>query len=137
MPASQGEPAEQESELGAGKMPAPQDSGLTAGRMPAPQKLVPQELASQESASQWLVVQQLIRNLQSDGEQAAAGLLRQLGNAGESARDLAYRLYVICERKKWSEEALGYNALVVSWPEISKLAAREPASQEAQKEMFQ
>ncbi len=107
-----------------------------AGKMPAPQKLESQELASQEGASQWLVVQQLIRNLQSDGEQAAAGLLRQLDNAGESARDLAYRLYVICERKKWSDEALAYNALVVSWPEITKLARSEMQPQESQKEMF-
>jgi putative DNA methylase len=32
-------------------------------------------------------------------------------------------VYVICERKKWAKEALAYNALVVSWPEISRLAS--------------
>jgi len=36
---------------------------------------------------------------------------------------LAYRLYSLCERKKWPKEALAYNALVVSWPEIMRLAA--------------
>jgi putative DNA methylase len=58
-------------------------------------------------------------------EQAAAELLRVLGEeAGEHARDLAYRLYVTCERKGWADEALAYNALVVAWPELKKLAVR-------------
>jgi putative DNA methylase len=39
------------------------------------------------------------------------------------AKDLAYRLYLICERKKWAEEALAYNALADSWADISKHAA--------------
>jgi adenine-specific DNA methylase len=39
---------------------------------------------------------------------------------------LAYRLYTLCERKKWAKEALAYNALVVSWPEIVRLAAERP-----------
>ena len=41
---------------------------------------------------------------------------------GDQARDLAYRLYAICEQKKWSSEALAYNSLIILWPEISKLA---------------
>jgi putative DNA methylase len=57
-------------------------------------------------------------------EQAAAELLRVLGEeAGEHARDLSYRLYVTCERKGWADEALAYNALVVAWPELKRLAA--------------
>ena len=39
---------------------------------------------------------------------------------------LAYRLYTLGERKKWAKEALAYNALVVSWPEIVRLAAERP-----------
>ena len=46
--------------------------------------------------------------------------------AGETARELAYRLYNLCERKKWPKEALAYNALVVSWPEILQLADEGP-----------
>jgi putative DNA methylase len=41
----------------------------------------------------------------------------------ERARDLAYRLYSICDRKGWAEEAFGYNSLVASWPEIQREAA--------------
>ena len=40
----------------------------------------------------------------------------------DAARDLAYRLYHICERKGWAEDALDYNVLVSSWSEISRLA---------------
>lgn len=71
----------------------------------------------------WEVAQQLIRALESGGEEEAAHLLRRVGGLGETARELAYRLYTICERKKWAKEALAYNSLVVAWPEISRLAA--------------
>ncbi len=76
----------------------------------------------------WELAQHLIRALESGGENDAAGLLRRVGGLGETARELAYRLYVICERKKWAKEALAYNALVVAWPEISRLAAAAPAT---------
>jgi putative DNA methylase len=70
----------------------------------------------------WEVAQHLIRELDTEGEIAAAGLLRRVGGLGESARELAYRLYTISERRKWAVEALAYNSLVVAWPEISRLA---------------
>jgi putative DNA methylase len=38
----------------------------------------------------------------------------------------SYRLYSICERKAWADEALAYDALVVAWPEISRLATERP-----------
>ena len=71
----------------------------------------------------WEVTQHLIRALETGGEEKAADLLRRVGGLGETARELAYRLYVICERKKWAKEALAYNSLVVAWPEIARLAA--------------
>lgn len=71
----------------------------------------------------WEATQHLIRTLENQGEEGAAYLLNKLGGTmGDQARDLAYRLYAICERKKWSSEALAYNSLIISWPEISKLA---------------
>jgi putative DNA methylase len=50
--------------------------------------------------------------------------LHQLGGVAETARDLAYRIYTICERKKWANEALAYNGMVIAWPELTKLALR-------------
>lgn len=71
----------------------------------------------------WEATQHLIRALEQDGEDGAATLLRKLGGSlGETARELSYRLYKVCERQKSSKEALAYNGLVVAWPELVKLA---------------
>jgi putative DNA methylase len=79
--------------------------------------------ATDQRLTAWEVVHQLIRVLEAGGEGAAADLVAKLGSKAESARELAYRLYTICERKKRAPEALSYNALVQSWPEITRLAA--------------
>ncbi|MGC9293541.1 MAG: hypothetical protein ACP5EP_12625, partial [Acidobacteriaceae bacterium] len=52
------------------------------------------------------------------GQDAAAELVSRVGGLAETARELAYRLYTLCERKGWAEEAGYYNALVVAWPTI-------------------
>jgi putative DNA methylase len=73
----------------------------------------------------WEATQHLIRTLEGQGESAAAALLHRLGGVAETCRDLAYRLYTVCERKKWADEALAYNGLVIAWPELTKLALAE------------
>lgn len=70
----------------------------------------------------WETVHQLIRVLEASGENSAAALVAKLGINAETARELCYRLYTICERKKRNAEALSYNGLVQSWPEIIRLA---------------
>ena len=86
--------------------------------------------ATDKRLTVWEVTQHLIRTVETKGESAAAALLHQLGGMGEIARDLAYRLYTICERKKWADEALAYNGLVIAWSELSKLALAERAEPE-------
>ena len=71
----------------------------------------------------WEMVHHLIRVLEGAGEEATAALVRKLGGRAEAARELCYRLYALCERRKRAPEALAYNGLVQSWPEISRLAA--------------
>src|SRR5207244_7951553 len=70
----------------------------------------------------WEAVHHMIRVLEADGESAAAKLALKLGAKAEVARELAYRLYTISERKKRAAEALAYNGLVQSWPEILRLS---------------
>lgn len=82
-------------------------------------------------ASHWLIVHHLIRALEAGGESAAAGLVAQLGSRAETARELAYRLYTVSERRKRAAEALSYNALVQSWPEIARLAGESAGRSEA------
>ena len=74
----------------------------------------------------WETVHQLIRVLEAGGESAAAALVAKLGSQAETARELCYRLYTLCERKKRATEAMAYNGLVQSWPEITRLAADKP-----------
>ena len=83
----------------------------------------------------WEMVHHLIRALETGGEGAAAALVRKLGAKAETARELCYRLYALCERKKRASEALAYNGLVLSWPEIARLA-REAAPAATQGAMF-
>ncbi len=67
-----------------------------------------------------------MRVLEAGGESAAAALVAKLGSQAEIARELCYRLFTICERKKRANEAMAYNALVQSWPEIVRLAREAP-----------
>ena len=70
----------------------------------------------------WEIVHHLIRVLASGGESAAGALVAKLGAKAETGRELCYRLYTMCERKKRAADALAYNGLVQSWPEIARLA---------------
>jgi putative DNA methylase len=74
----------------------------------------------------WESVHHLVRALEASGESAAAVLVAKLGSHAEVARELCYRLYTLCERKKRANEAMSYNALVQSWPEITRLASTVP-----------
>lgn len=80
----------------------------------------------------WVVTQHLVKRVWDKGSEAeAAELVRKVGGLAEAARDLAYRLYSICERRGWAEDALGCNALVIAWPEIARRAASAaPVQQE-------
>jgi adenine-specific DNA methylase/REP element-mobilizing transposase RayT len=71
---------------------------------------------------------------QQKGDRVTADLLRRLGSHADYARDLAYRLFSIAEKKGRSAEAQAYNALVLGWSELTKLA-QEQASHE-QPELF-
>ena len=84
----------------------------------------------------WEMVHHLVRVLEAGGERAAAELAARLGAKAEAARELCYRLYTLCERKKRAAEALSYNSLVQSWPEITRLAREEQEHQAEQTSLF-
>ncbi len=104
------------------------DAGILKSSRGKVRLLRPDELpadwdpATDPRLTAWEMVHQLIRGLEAGGESAAASLVGKLGPKAEIARELAYRLYTLCERKKRAAEALSYNSLVQSWPEISRLA---------------
>jgi len=82
------------------------------------------------------VVHQLVRALTAGGEDQAADLVARLGSRAETARELAYRLYTLCERKKRATDALAYNGLVQSFPELLRLAQQGSASARGQGDLF-
>jgi putative DNA methylase len=84
----------------------------------------------------WESLHHLVRVLESGGERAAAELATKLGAKADIARELAYRLYAVCEREKRAREALSYNGLVQSWPEITSLAREGGKPQSSQPQLF-
>lgn len=84
----------------------------------------------------WDMVHHLIRTLEQ-GEEAAGRMLAKLGSQADIARELAYRLYSICERKKRSGDAQRYNALVSSWPELVRLAQQAPRQEQGPQQSFE
>ena len=116
------------------------EAGVVHSRAGRVRLLRPDELpgdwdpAQDSRLTTWEMVHHLIRVLAHGGESAAADLVRKLGGFGEVARELCYRLYTACERKKRASEALAYNGLVQSWPEISRLARMEADPEQV--EMF-
>ncbi|MBN4059260.1 hypothetical protein JYT22_01250 [Endomicrobium sp. AH-315-J14] len=65
----------------------------------------------------WEACHQMCRAL-SDSEKKAGELLARMPQKQDAVRHLAYRLFTICERKKWAAEARAYNELITSWPAI-------------------
>ncbi|MBQ3452446.1 MAG: DUF1156 domain-containing protein [Selenomonadaceae bacterium] len=81
----------------------------------------------------WLWVQSLVLVFKREGIIGAAELLSKFDGAVNSLKNLAYRLYAICEKRNWSKEATGYNELVVKWQEILDNSVK---SKPAQGELF-
>lgn len=70
----------------------------------------------------WEALHQMIRALNQEGESAAGALLARMPARAEPIRALAYRLYTLCERKGWADDARAYNELVTSWSAIEQAA---------------
>jgi putative DNA methylase len=118
-------------------------AGMLASSRGKVRLLKPEELptnwdpATDTRLTAWEIVHHLIRVLEAGGEGAAAALVAKLGSKAETARELAYRLYTLCERKKRNAEALAYNGLVQSFPEIVRLAHEGSRPQAKQTALFE
>ena len=104
------------------------DAGILTSKGGTVRLLTPKELpadwdpTTDPRLTAWEMVHHLVRVLEAGGESAAAELADRLGAKAEAARELCYRLYTLCERKKRAAVAVSYNSLVQSWPEITRLA---------------
>ena len=84
----------------------------------------------------WEALHQLIRALKQGGESASGALLAALGGKAEAVRQLAYRLYTLCERLGQAEDARAYNELITSWTGIESAASRLPTPRDPQGRLF-
>jgi putative DNA methylase len=78
----------------------------------------------------WEALHQLIRTLRENGESGAGAILALLRPQSEAIRQLAYRLYTVCERRGQADDARAYNELVTSWSAIESASSQFPESKE-------
>lgn len=75
----------------------------------------------------WEALHQIIRVFKKDGESGAGVVLSAIVDKAESTRQLAYRLYTLCERAGWADDARAYNEIVTSWGAIEAASVSAPA----------
>jgi putative DNA methylase len=80
----------------------------------------------------WEALHHLIRVFKTDGESGAGAVLAAVQARAEATRQLAYRLYTLCERAGWSEDARAYNEIITSWSAIEAAATRVPGPKQAE-----
>lgn len=82
--------------------------------------------ASDSRIPVWQVLHQLIQAFNVNGDSGAAKVLAGTSSKAEAARQLAYRLYTLCERRNWAEDARAYNEVVTGWSGIESAAVKIP-----------
>ncbi len=78
----------------------------------------------------WEALHQIIRAYNTDGDSGAAKVLAGVAGKAEAARQLAYRLYTLCERSSRAEDARAYNEVVTGWNGIESAAAKVATPQQ-------
>jgi len=78
----------------------------------------------------WETLHHLIRALRQEGETAAGRLLAAGPGKAEATRQLAYRLYTLCERQGWAEDARAYNEIITGWTGIESAANAAPTEKQ-------
>jgi putative DNA methylase len=80
----------------------------------------------------WEALHQLILAYNTGGDAGAAKVLAQTASKAEAMRQLAYRLYTVCERKGRADDARAYNEVVTGWTGIETAASKESAAVQGQ-----
>jgi putative DNA methylase len=76
----------------------------------------------------WETLHHLIRAMRQEGDSGAGRVLAAVKGKTEAAQQLAYRLYTLCERRGWAEDARAYNELITSWTGIESAAGSVPTT---------
>ena len=87
-----------------------------------------------DRTSAWEALHHLARVLDADGIVAAGQFLAQATSRPDGAveadlvKELGHLLFRIAEQNKWTKDALTFNTLVTSWPDIVDASRTEPPS---------
>ncbi len=104
--------------------------GILVSRAGSVHLIKPDDLSSEYDVgadlhtSNWEVLHHLIKVLERDGIAPAGNFLAvALGRtdgavAADLVKELAHLLYRIAEGQSWTKDALSFNSMVTSWPEI-------------------
>lgn len=92
--------------------------------------IAPEELAdgwdpaTDDRVSDWEVVVRLAHAVKSEGVEVTASLMAAAGQRVDldTAKELAYLLYAVCEKKGWTDSAILFNGLAASWSDVSSAA---------------
>jgi putative DNA methylase len=79
----------------------------------------------------WEALHQIIRIFRAEGESGAGKVLSAVAVKAEATRQLAYRLYTLCERAGWAEDARAYNEIITSWSAIEAAATAAPKAHQS------
>ena len=82
------------------------------------------DLMTGRSTSAWETMHHLIRVLEEDGLEPTGKILAASTSQTDGAvdvdlvKELAFLLFSVAERSGWTQDALSFNTLATSWPEI-------------------
>lgn len=82
------------------------------------------DVVTDPHTSGWEALHHLIRLLESRGVSAAGGFLAEALNRSDGAvdaelvKELAFLLFSVAEKNGWTKDALSFNSLATSWPDI-------------------
>jgi len=118
--------------------------GILISRAGKVQLIKPSDLAADYDVladlhtSNWEVLHHLIRTLEGEGISPAGAFLRTALSRPDAAidadlvKELAHLLFRIAEANGWTKDALSFNSLVTSWPEILDVARADAPATSAQ-----
>ncbi len=91
------------------------------------------DVGHDEHTSAWEVLHHLIRLVESEGLRRAGELLAAAENRSHGpvdadlVKELAFLLFSIAEKNGWTSDALAFNSLATSWPDVTSAAKSIPA----------
>lgn len=96
------------------------------------------DVTTDDHTSTWEVLHHTIRALEVDGITAAGAFLSAATSRDDGAvdadliKELAHLLYRVAESNGWTKDAISFNTLVTSWPDVVDASRSQPGPSDTQ-----